>query len=138
MLTKSDAATISDFILAETVAHVINPLCKVHLDLSRRDAGNCIDCKVLSGNRQAVIDKNLHNAIHNNIRVEPNPNRPGKMRLRQTLSFVNEIEDLANIGASNLEASIKRFEKLVRQSLKGGFWPQLNTLLDFSTYFLFY
>ena len=126
MLTKVDAATISDFILAESVAHVINPLCKVHLDLSRRDAGNCIDCKVLSGNRQAIIDKNLHNAIQNNIRLEPNPNRPGKMRLRQTLSFVNEIEDLANIGASNLEASVKRFEKLVRQSLKGGFWPQLN------------
>lgn len=127
LLTKADTSVISDYILAESCHNIINPLCKVHSDLSRRDAANCISCKVLSGDRQANIDVNVHNAIEKNIRLEENPNRKGKMRLRQTLTFTHDVEDIGNIGASNLEASIKRFDRLVKSALKRDFWPILNT-----------
>ncbi len=126
-ITKADAAVVTDYILAESCQNIINPLCKVHLDLSRRDAANCLDCKLLQGDRQATIDKAIHNSINNNIKLEKNPNREGKLRLRQKLTFTHKVEDIANIGASNLEASIRRFEKLVKKALKNGFWDILNT-----------
>ena len=73
MLSKADATLLSDFCLSESRGHVINLQCKIHSDISKRDSAKCLDCLVLTGDSQAILDKNIQSAINNNMKVEPHP-----------------------------------------------------------------
>ena len=126
MLSKADATLLSDFCLSESRGHMINLQCKIHSDISKRDSGKCLDCLVLTGNSQAILDKNIQSAINNNMKVEPHPLRPGKFRLRQTLTFTNKVEDIGSMAASNLELCVKRLDRLAKNAVKRGFWKTLN------------